>query len=81
MAPQYVIVLFRAQISQYEMRDNQRMSLPHYNTATCGKNSFRYFEAKLWKNRNDTFSLNLQIQDSFLLKIQTRIFSMNIDFD
>ena len=50
MAPQYVSDIFNAQNSQYEMRDNERMSLPHFNTVTYGKNSFRYHGAKLWNN-------------------------------
>ena len=50
MAPQYVSDIFNAQNSQYEMRDNERMSLPHFNKVTYGKNSSRYNGAKPWNN-------------------------------
>jgi hypothetical protein len=50
ISPCYVNELFSVQESQYEMRDNDRLTLPHYNTVSFGKNSMRYFGAKLWNN-------------------------------
>ena len=49
-APGYLGDLFRAQSSNYEMRDNQRMILPGFNTISYGKNSFSYMGAKIWNN-------------------------------
>ena len=49
-APIYLKELFRAQTSDYEMRDNQRMTLPLFNTVSYGKNSFSYMGAKLWNH-------------------------------
>ena len=49
-APQYVNELFVNQESQYDMRDNDKFTLPHYNTITYGKNSMKYYGAKLWNN-------------------------------
>jgi hypothetical protein len=50
ISPCYVNELFSLQESQYEMRDNDRLTLPHYNTVSFGKTSMRYFGAKLWNN-------------------------------
>ena len=50
ISPQYVSELFSVHQVQYDMRDNDRMSLPNYNTITFGKNSFSYIGAKLWNN-------------------------------
>ena len=47
-APVFLSELFCDQNSGYEMRDNQKMVLPDYNTVTYGKNSFSYMGAKLW---------------------------------
>ena len=47
-APTYVCELFKPQESQYEMRDNEKLVLPRYNTVTFGKNSMKYYGAKLW---------------------------------
>ena len=49
-APSYIKELFSVQNSGYAMRDNQKMTLPEFNTVTFGKNSFRYFGAKVWNN-------------------------------
>ena len=50
IAPKYLNELFETQNSQYEMRDNDRLSLPSFNTVKYGKNSFMYWGAKLWNN-------------------------------
>ena len=50
IAPSYVNEMFQTQESQYEMRDNDRCVLPKYNTVSFGKNSIRYYGAKLWNN-------------------------------
>ena len=50
ISPKYVSELFSVHQVQYDMRDNDRMSLPNYNTITFGKNSFSYIGAKLWNN-------------------------------
>ena len=50
IAPSYVNEMFQTQESQYEMRDNDRCMLPKYNTVSFGKNSIRYYGAKLWNN-------------------------------
>ena len=49
-APIYLKELFQAQTSDYEMRDNQRLTLPLFNTVSYGKNSFSYMGAKLWNH-------------------------------
>ena len=49
-APDYITELFISQNSGYEMRDNQRLVLPEFNTVTFGKNSFGYLGAKVWNN-------------------------------
>ena len=50
IAPKYLDELFKTQNSQYEMRDNDRLSLPSFNTVKYGKNSFMYLGAKIWNN-------------------------------
>lgn len=50
IAPQYVNEMFTIQESHYEMRDNSKFSLPTFQTVRYGKNSFRYYGAKLWNN-------------------------------
>ena len=50
ISPKYVSELFSVHQVQYDMRDNDRMSLPNYNTITFGKNSFSYIGTKLWNN-------------------------------
>ena len=50
IAPSYVNELFTLHESQYEMRDNEKLILPNYNTVGYGKNSMRYYGAKLWNN-------------------------------
>lgn len=47
-APAYVCELFTLQESEYDMRDNDKVILPRYNTVSYGKNSMKYFGAKLW---------------------------------
>ena len=49
-APEYLNELFSRHISDYELRDNDRLSLPNFNTVKYGKNSFMYFGAKLWNS-------------------------------
>jgi hypothetical protein len=50
IGPSYVNELFTLQESQYEMRDNNKLALPNYNTVSYGKNSMRFYGAKLWNN-------------------------------
>ena len=50
MAPQYLSELFRVHESNYEMRDNNKFSLPPFQSIKFGKNSFRYLGAKLWNS-------------------------------
>ena len=50
IAPSYVSELFCIQESQYDMRDNDKFTLPQYNTVRFGKNSIRYYGAKLWNS-------------------------------
>jgi hypothetical protein len=50
MAPSYLLEMFSMHTSQYEMRDNDKYSLPSFNTIQYGKNSIRYHGAKLWNN-------------------------------
>ena len=48
--PSYIGELFSNSISQYDMRDNERLNLPRFNTVQYGKNSLQYLGAKLWNN-------------------------------
>ena len=48
--PRYIGELFSNSISQYDMRDNERLNLPRFNTVQYGKNSLQYLGAKLWNN-------------------------------
>ena len=50
LSPSYLNELFSIHTTQYEMRDNERYSLPAFNTVQYGKNSIRYLGAKLWNN-------------------------------
>ena len=50
IAPSFVSEMFNSQISNYEMRDNNKFVLPQFNTMLFGRNSFRYYGAKLWNN-------------------------------
>lgn len=50
MTPNYVKELFAPKISRYNMRDNNQLVLPRYNTVKFGKNSLKYFAAKLWND-------------------------------
>ena len=54
MSPSYLRELFKKQETQYDMRDNEKFSLPQYNTITYGRNSVKYLGAK---SRNDIPSL------------------------
>ena len=47
-APQYLRDLFTVHDSEYDMRDNDRLILPLFNTVRFGKTSIRYLGAKLW---------------------------------
>ena len=46
--PTYIKELFEEQRLAYDIRDNNKFVLPQFNTIKFGKNSFRYFGAKLW---------------------------------
>lgn len=46
--PIYIKELFEEQRLAYDIRDNNKFVLPQFNTIKFGKNSFRYFGAKLW---------------------------------
>ena len=48
LAPTYLSELFTPQESNYDMRDSNKFALPKYNTVKFGRNSFRYYGAKLW---------------------------------
>ena len=50
IAPSFVSEMFNPQTSNYDMRDNNKFVLPHFNTIQYGRNSFRYYGAKLWNN-------------------------------
>ena len=50
ISPSYLRELFRNHETQYDMRDNHKLEIPQYNTVQYGKNSIRYFGAKLWNN-------------------------------
>ena len=50
VSPKYLKEMFMEQESSYEMRDNSKFSLPTFETVRYGKDSFRYFGAKLWNN-------------------------------
>ena len=54
MSPSYLRELFNKQETQYDMRDNEKFSLPQCNTIIYGRNSVKYVGAKL---RNDIPSL------------------------
>ena len=49
-APPYIREMFEVQETEYDMRDNNRLVLPQFNTINFGKNSFKYIGAKLWNN-------------------------------
>ena len=61
IAPKYLNELFETQNSQYEMRDNDRLSLPSFNTVKYGKNSFMYWGAKLWNNIPDEIKRSISL--------------------
>ena len=48
IAPTYIKHMFRMQHTPYDMRDNEKLILPHFNTVNFGKNSIKYYGAKLW---------------------------------
>ena len=50
MAPKYVTEMFTPYESNYDMRDANKFVLPQFNTVRYGKNSFKYYGAKLWNN-------------------------------
>ena len=47
-APSYITELFKRQQTPYDMRDNEKLMLPSFNTVHFGKNSIKYYGAKLW---------------------------------
>ena len=80
MAPQYLSELFRVHESNYEMRDNNKYSLPPFQSIKFGKNSFRYLGAKLWnsiplsiKNSNSLSTFKSAITQWLLNKDLSRI--------
>ena len=48
--PIYIQELFNARLTNYDMRDNDKFTLPSFNSISYGKKSFRYYGAKLWNN-------------------------------
>jgi hypothetical protein len=48
LAPGFLNDLITLQETQYDMRDNEKFVMPQYNTVQFGKNSIKYFGAKLW---------------------------------
>ena len=45
--PIYIQELFNARLTNYDMRDNDKLTLPSFNSISFGKKSFRYYGAKL----------------------------------
>jgi len=50
ISPQYLQELISEQCVTYEMRDNDKLVLPPFNTVKFGKNSFKYQGAKFWNS-------------------------------
>ena len=48
IAPSFLHDLVTVLNSSYDMRDNERCTVPEYSTVKYGKNSLRYFGAKIW---------------------------------
>lgn len=60
-APIYIQELFNVRLNNYDMRDNDKFTLPSFNSTSYGKKSFRYYGAKLWN------SIPLEIKQSVSL--------------
>ena len=48
LSPVYLQELVNEQRINYDMKDNDRLTLPAFNTVKYGKNSLKYLGAKLW---------------------------------
>jgi len=76
LSPSYVQSLFTNRESNYDMRDNDRFTIPNFNTVTYGKKSLRYYGAKLWTD------IPTEIKERFSLenfKSAVTIWLENID--
>ena len=49
-SPSFLNNLFIKKDTNYNLRDNEKVKQPAYNTMTFGNNSLRYQGAKLWNN-------------------------------
>ena len=82
-APLYIQELFETHTTSYDMRDNDKFSVPFFNTITYGKKSFRYYGSKLWNNLPNEIKQNGSLstfKSGLSSWIRSLINTENIDF-
>ena len=73
IAPDYLVELFNEKEIYYCLRSHDKFTLPNFDTETCGRNSLKYHDAKLWNN------LPNKIKENKIGSLQLLCVFMNID--